>query len=71
MLETPVELKHGAILGQDVHLDPFDALLQAIEDMPYAVPILLGDPVHPAESNLGLVVGTITLWWYDANLIGL
>ena len=39
--------------------------------MPYAAPFPLGDPVQPAESDGGLIVGPVTLRRYHANLIGL
>ena len=64
-------LEYSAVFSQALYLDPFDALLPAIEGVLYAAPFPLGDPVHPAESDGALVVGPVTLRRYDANLIGL
>ena len=71
MEEILVDLEHCTVFSQAVHLDPFDALLPAIEGVAHAESFPLGDPVHPAESDGGLVVGPVTLQVYDANLIGL
>ena len=65
MLETPVELEHGAIFSQAVHLGSLHMLFPAVKGMPYVVPFPPGYPVQPAESNGGLVVSPVTLWQYD------
>ena len=69
--EAPIELEHGAMFSHTVHLEPFDTLFPAIEGMEHAESFPLGKPVHPAESDGGLVVGPITLRGDDADLVGL